>query len=604
MHLRPRAVLARAATTVAATSALLAALTVGSAAAAPAASPDTTSGTTVSASAVAAAGFDNPTGNITPPMPLCNSVDMACQATLLYDIDAARALEGVGPMILPSGFASMSGAEQQLVITNSERAARGLPTFSGLDPELNVAAQDAAPVSADPTLPAGYPANGWGSIWAGVPSALYADYLWMYDDGLDSGNLQCTPADPGACWSHRDNILGSWQSTPNGAATPAMGAAEVDEAVADQWTQIFAANTAPGGPTSIQYPYASISVPANNAPYLLSLSPTSGSPSGSGTVKLEGIGFRGATNVSFGNVAATFTVVSDNEIVAHVPQSAVNGAVEVSVTSPQGTSPADGGASYTYGCATSAGARLGSAAGISATEIDGCAGYYVTNSAGDVSAFGSATFHGDLSGVKLNAPIISITATAYGGGYWLLAADGGVFNFGDAGYFGSTGNLALNAPVVGMAVTPDGGGYWIIAKDGGVFTYGDATFHGSTGGLTLNQPVDGIAVGPGGAGYWLVASDGGVFAFDEPFIGSLGDLTLNRPIIGMSSDAAGNGYTLVGSDGGVFNFNTPYFGSLGANPPPMPVVALATAPDGGGYYLVDTGGAVFTFGDAVNLGDV
>jgi len=38
-----------------------------------------------------------------------------------------------------------------------------------------------------------------------------------------------------------------------------------------------------------------------------------------------------------------------------------------------------------------------------------------------------------------------------GGGYWLVATDGGIFAFGDATFLGSTGSLKLNKPVVGMS---------------------------------------------------------------------------------------------------------------------------------------------------------
>ena len=30
----------------------------------------------------------------------------------------------------------------------------------------------------------------------------------MYDDGANSGNLDCAPTDMSDCWGHRENILG------------------------------------------------------------------------------------------------------------------------------------------------------------------------------------------------------------------------------------------------------------------------------------------------------------------------------------------------------------------------------------------------------------
>ena len=74
----------------------------------------------------------------------------------------------------------------------------------------------------------------------------------------------------------------------------------------------------------------------------------------------------------------------------------------------------------------------------------------------------------------------------------MVAADGGIFNYGTAGFFGSAGGLKLNKPVVGISATPDGKGYWLTASDGGVFNYGDAKFLGSAGGIKLNQPVVGM----------------------------------------------------------------------------------------------------------------
>jgi hypothetical protein len=44
--------------------------------------------------------------------------------------------------------------------------------------------------------------------WAGGDSStLEADFDWMYDDGLGSGNLDCTPADQSGCWGHRHDTV-------------------------------------------------------------------------------------------------------------------------------------------------------------------------------------------------------------------------------------------------------------------------------------------------------------------------------------------------------------------------------------------------------------
>ena len=46
-------------------------------------------------------------------------------------------------------------------------------------------------------------------------------------------------------------------------------------------------------------------------------------------------------------------------------------------------------------CATGANKALAGATGIAAVNIGGCPGYYVTDAAGQVAAFGAAVFHGD-----------------------------------------------------------------------------------------------------------------------------------------------------------------------------------------------------------------
>ena len=97
-------------------------------------------------------------------------------------------------------------------------------------------------------------------------------------------------------------------------------------------------------------------------------------------------------------------------------------------------------------------------------------GLWTVTAEGRVGASGGAAHHGDLAGVRLNAPIVGIAGAPGGAGYWLVARDGGVFSFGTARFYGSTGNLRLNQPIVGMASSP-GAGYWFVASDGGVFTF-------------------------------------------------------------------------------------------------------------------------------------
>ena len=87
-------------------------------------------------------------------------------------------------------------------------------------------------------------------------------------------------------------------------------------------------------------------------------------------------------------------------------------------------------------------------------------------------------------------------AAPVGGGYYLVASDGGIFTYpttGGPAFYGSSHSLKLNKPIVGM--TAVAGGYYLSGSDGGVFTYptiSGPTFYGSTGSMKLNMPIVGI----------------------------------------------------------------------------------------------------------------
>src|SRR5438094_7024945 len=83
-------------------------------------------------------------------------------------------------------------------------------------------------------------------------------------------------------------------------------------------------------------------------PAVDSVNPAVGPTTGGTSVTLTGCGFTGATSVHFGATAApTFTVNSDTKITATSPAHAA-GPVDVTVTTPQGTSPRQAGDTFTY----------------------------------------------------------------------------------------------------------------------------------------------------------------------------------------------------------------------------------------------------------------
>lgn len=143
-----------------------------------------------------------------------------CIAASVSYLDQARASLGQPPYALPADFASLSPAQQALILTNSDRVLYNLPPITGLTAALDQDAAAAALSDSDPQPSTsswyGYTSNAaWGN-----PNMVLAYEGWMYDDGPGSDNLDCTPSDPSGCWGHRHDIL--WQFGPGALA---MGAA-------------------------------------------------------------------------------------------------------------------------------------------------------------------------------------------------------------------------------------------------------------------------------------------------------------------------------------------------------------------------------------------
>ena len=128
------------------------------------------------------------------------------------------------------------------------------------------------------------------------------------------------------------------------------------------------------------------------------------------------------------------------------------GAVDVTVSTPGGTSTASPLDVFTYGY-----------------------GYSLAAGDGGVFSYGEAKFSGSHADAPLAKPIVGLAATPDGKGYWLAAGDGGVFSYGEAKfcwlprrrYLSPSRSWAWQPPPTGRAT----GRHWV---DGGVFTYGDA----------------------------------------------------------------------------------------------------------------------------------
>jgi len=96
---------------------------------------------------------------------------------------------------------------------------------------------------------------------------------------------------------------------------------------------------------------ASVTVVAGqsaSSPTVTGISPSAGLTSGGTAVTITGTNFTGASAVKFGSVAATsFSVVSANQITATAPAEAA-GTVDITVTTPAGTSATSAADKYTF----------------------------------------------------------------------------------------------------------------------------------------------------------------------------------------------------------------------------------------------------------------
>jgi Pentapeptide repeats (8 copies) len=186
----------------------------------------------------------------------------ACNRQVLKAISHARkVLEKMGGMssFSMTAYLKLTRPEQLFVTADLERTERGLPAATVLSKSLDKVAQIGARDDNDPPLgkvpadlPGGGAVVGLGSNWAGGwPNALAADYGWMYDDGLNSPNEDCTKSNTSGCWGHRDNILGTFSSKAacgGGASALAMGAGYAARKASQ--TQLFAGVCGPA-PTDV-----------------------------------------------------------------------------------------------------------------------------------------------------------------------------------------------------------------------------------------------------------------------------------------------------------------------------------------------------------------
>src|SRR5262245_48279769 len=146
-----------------------------------------------------------------------------CVNAMVYYPNRARAKVGLPAYKLPADFPLLGPVKQMFILANLDRKQYGLPPIAGLTSALNRDAlvrgvqAGTEPSPSDPAHVTAWTANSA----AGYRNAPMAYEAWMWDDGLGSGNFECTTAHPAGCWGHRHNILWRFGAT----AVTAMGAA-------------------------------------------------------------------------------------------------------------------------------------------------------------------------------------------------------------------------------------------------------------------------------------------------------------------------------------------------------------------------------------------
>ena len=98
--------------------------------------------------------------------------------------------------------------------------------------------------------------------------------------------------------------------------------------------------------TADEYTYTDLTA---SAPAVTGVSPATGATAGGQVVTITGTDFTGTSAVSFGGTAAaSFTILSDTQISAVAPSAGSSGAVDVTVTTNNGTSTAVTADEFTY----------------------------------------------------------------------------------------------------------------------------------------------------------------------------------------------------------------------------------------------------------------
>jgi hypothetical protein len=240
-----------------------------------------------------------------------------CTTLWVQALNAARAGMGAPAYTLPSRFRSLTPAERLLVLADQDRRLYGRVPVSGLNRTLDASAAGGVAGDADPAFVSpvsGYPLFGGASNWAGgsglMSNPLFAYYLWMYDDGPGSGNLDCAAAGDPGCWGHRDGTLADFGPSARLLLGASGGAGR---AVPYGWTELFEAFAASAA-----------------IPLIPTVDATTVHTGRAGDrLQITGFGLGKATSVTVVGHFATITARQPNSLVVQVPAGSGSGWVVV-----------------------------------------------------------------------------------------------------------------------------------------------------------------------------------------------------------------------------------------------------------------------------------
>ena len=232
------------------------------------------------------------------------------------------------------------------------------------------------------------------------------------------------------------------------------------------------------------------------APAVSSLNPATGADTGGDTVVITGAGFMGTTAVTFGTTpASAFAIDSDTQITAISP--AGTGAVDVTVTTPAGTSPVSQADQFTYTAATAPqvtgiAPTSGSSAGGDTVVITGSRFTGATDVGFDITNAAAMTVDSDTQ-ITATSPAgtgtVDVTVTTPAGTSLVSQADRFTY-------------VAPAGPqVTGVSPTSGAGGDTVTITGSGFTGATDVGFDiTSAAGMTVDSDTQITAISPAGTG--------------------------------------------------------------------------------------------------------